>query len=56
MPSAIENLLAIAEVDIAAVWSAHADQDSGEKKTLLDLGNRRLDTFFGQAWNQSNIS
>ncbi|ROR91817.1 putative AbiEii toxin of type IV toxin-antitoxin system [Nocardioides aurantiacus] len=56
MPSAVANLLAVAGVDITAVWRAHSDQDSGEKKTLLDLGNRRLDSFFGQAWNQSNIS
>lgn len=56
MPSAIRNLLAIAQVNIAAVWKAHTDEDSGEKRTLLDAANRRLDEFFGQAWNQSNIS
>lgn len=56
MPSAIENFLTIADVDIAAVWDAHAAGDSGEKKTLLDAGNRRLDEFFGEAWNQSNVS
>ncbi|QYJ03112.1 AAA family ATPase [Nocardioides panacisoli] len=56
MPSAIRNLLAIAEVNIAAVWNAHTDEDSGEKRTQLDAANRRLDEFFGQAWNQSNVS
>ena len=56
MSSAIRNLLLIADVEIAAVWQAHSDEDSGEKKTLLDAGNARLDGFFGQAWNQSNIS
>jgi hypothetical protein len=56
MPSAVENLLAVAEVDIAAVWRAYQNEDSGEKRTQLDAGNRRLNDFFGQAWNQSNIS
>ncbi len=56
MSSATKNLLAIAELNIAAVWKAHTDEDSGEKKTLLDASNRRLDEFFGEAWNQSNIS
>ena len=56
MSSATKNLLAIAELDIAAVWKAHTDEDSGEKKTLLDASNRRLVEFFGEAWNQSNIS
>ena len=53
MSSATKNLLAIAELDIAAVWKAHTDEDSGEKKTLLDASNRRLVEFFGEAWNQS---
>lgn len=56
MPSAIKNLLAVAAVDIEAVWRAHQSEDSGEKRTQLAAGNRRLDEFFGQAWNQSNIS
>jgi predicted ATP-dependent endonuclease of OLD family len=56
MSSATRNLLAIAELNIATVWDAHTDEDSGEKKTLLDASNRRLDAFFGEAWNQSNIS
>lgn len=55
-PSAIENLLAVAGVDVDSVWRAHQSGDSGEKRTQLDTGNRRLDDFFGQAWNQSNIS
>jgi hypothetical protein len=56
MSSATKNLLAIAGLNIAAVWDAHTRDDSGEKKTLLDAANRRLDEFFGEAWNQSNIS
>lgn len=56
MSSATKNLLAIAKVNIAAVWEAYTNGDSGEKRTLLDIGNRRLDEFFGEAWNQSNIS
>ena len=50
------NLLAIADVNITDVWKAHTAEDSGEKKTLQDAANRRLDEFFGEAWNQSNIS
>lgn len=56
MTSATRHLLAIAELDIADVWEAHTDGDSGEKRTLLDASNRRLDEFFGESWNQSNIS
>lgn len=56
MSSATRNLLTIAKLDIGAVWLAHTDQDSGEQKTMLDASNRRLDKFFGEAWNQSNIS
>lgn len=56
MSSATRNLLTIAGVDIAEVWQAHSNEDSGAKRTMLDAANRRLDEFFGEAWNQSNIS
>lgn len=56
MSSATKNLLTIASVDIATVWQAHSNEDSAAKRTLLDAGNRRLDEFFGEAWNQSNVS
>ncbi|MCH1865304.1 AAA family ATPase [Nocardioides sp. CFH 31398] len=56
MRPAVRNLLAVADVDPSSLWAAHAEGDSGEVQTLLAEGNALLDTFFGQAWNQSNIS
>lgn len=53
---ALDNLLAIAELDAATLWEAHADGDSGEVRTVIDEGNAKLDAFFMQAWNQSNVS
>lgn len=53
---AIRNLLTVAGVDVEELWAACAASDSGEAKTILGNGNDRLDAFFGQAWNQANIS
>lgn len=53
---ALQNILTIAEIEPSALWQVHADGDSGERQTMLDNGNKRLDEFFGQAWNQSNIT
>lgn len=53
---AIRNLLTVAGVDVEELWAACAASDSGEAKTILGIGNERLDAFFGQAWNQANIS
>jgi hypothetical protein len=53
---AVRNLLAVAGLDAPATWRAYAEGDSGEVETLLNEANERLDAFFGQAWNQSNIS
>lgn len=53
---AIKNLLTVAGLNATALWRARQSGDSGEVKTLLDAANERLDSFFGQAWNQSKIS
>nr|WP_246220891.1 AAA family ATPase [Phytoactinopolyspora mesophila] len=53
---AIRNLLTVAGIDVEELWAACAASDSGEAKTILGNGNERLDAFFGQAWNQANIS
>lgn len=53
---AVHSLLRIAQVDVAELWRAYADSDSGEVQTILANGNERMDAFFGQTWNQSNIS
>ena len=56
MRPAIRNLLTVAGVDASALWAAYAERDTGEVQTILGGGNERLDAFFGQAWNQSNVS
>ncbi|WP_161606020.1 AAA family ATPase [Microlunatus speluncae] len=53
---AVKNLLNVAGISPAQLWRAYAQADSGEVQTILGNGNEKLDEFFGQSWNQSNIS
>lgn len=53
---ATRNLLRIANIDPASLWAAYASSDTGEVQTILGNGNERLDAFFTQAWNQSNVA
>lgn len=53
---AIRNVLAVSGLNATEVWQVYAAGDSGEVQTLLGQANETLDAFFGQAWNQSNIS
>lgn len=53
---AIRNLLKVAGISPAALWAANSAGDTGEVQTILGNGNERLDAFFMQAWNQSNVT
>lgn len=56
MAPAIRNILSIAGVDAARLWLAQEDPTTGEAATICGNGNDRLDEFFGEAWNQSEVS
>jgi predicted ATPase len=53
---AIRNILKIAGLDPAELWRAHAAEDTGEIETLIAAANAKLDLFFTQSWNQSNVA
>lgn len=55
-PPALRDLLRIAGVTLAELWQHTANGDTSSRESLLEVGNARLLEFFGQAWNQSNVS
>lgn len=53
---AVRRLLALAAIDLDAMWSHVETGDSTKRETLLERGNDRLRLLFDQAWNQSKIA
>jgi hypothetical protein len=54
-PIALANLCALAELDLARLAQAMADDDIGERLTLIDSANDRLRSAFSDAWTQSDV-
>lgn len=50
------NIFSLAGISAQALWNAHSEGDTGEVASLQEEAQGRLDDFFEQAWNQSNIS
>lgn len=53
---ALRSLLHIADLDLEDLWRKMSRGEDSRRETLIDQANDRLFDFFGQAWNQSNIT
>ncbi|WP_412871276.1 AAA family ATPase [Cellulomonas sp. 179-A 4D5 NHS] len=52
---ALANLLRIARLDLEQLWVHMSTGDDSSRETLVEGANERLQQFFTQAWNQSNV-
>ncbi|GAB3608347.1 hypothetical protein GCM10027414_04720 [Humibacter ginsengiterrae] len=55
-PSALANVAAMAELDLAKLWRAMNSGDEGERETLINEANGVLEEKFAAAWKQSNVA
>lgn len=53
---AVARLLALAGIDLSAMFSYYEAGDSTNRETLLERANERLRAVFDQAWNQSKVT
>lgn len=55
VPSALNNLLKIADVDVRELLSAHSSGKSDVLTTIEHAANRKLESEFQESWNQSGV-
>lgn len=55
-PASLANLVAMAGLDLRALWATYEAQDEGERDTLVERANQTLAAKFDRIWNQSRIT
>ncbi|MBX7451921.1 AAA family ATPase [Mycolicibacterium sp. 3033] len=53
---ALANLLRIADLDLDRLWQFIEQQDGSSRESYIEQANERLEDFFAQAWNQSELT
>lgn len=56
LPSALGNLLRLAELDLQALANADQQQQIAKRETLLRRANRNLNEHFSNVWKQSDLT
>ncbi|WP_261625107.1 AAA family ATPase [Nesterenkonia marinintestina] len=56
LPSALGNLLRLAELDLQALTNADQQQQIAKRETLLRRANRNLNEHFSNVWKQSDLT
>jgi hypothetical protein len=54
-PSALRNLCALAELDLAEVQKALTEDNSGRAERLFEIANAKLKVKFRNTWRQSSV-
>lgn len=54
--AALASLLTIADLDLNRLWNFVEQGDSSNRESYVEEANERLQDFFTQAWNQSQLT